>query len=649
VSTDDVSVKAWIDLNGDGILEDGEMQASWPLYIYELSEQPEAPASAHLLEQAIDGTLYTCITSGTSYRLSKSVDGGHSFTATGAPDTEPVVAIAASSAEAGVVYFATATAVYKSTDTGAHFTALMAAPTGQTITALDVHSMGGSYYVVAIGTAVADSADVFFLDETETPLAWHNLGFNNAAVASYGLTSGIDRVVAAAFAPDFDTSSVIVAVGNDADVWDRFIANPASPITSNTATLGDIAFAGDWDMMVSSYFLFAINDSGATSGGVYLFQSKSTPNDSILTRISPAAQVVSLDVAGPVAAAVILAGLSNGTVIRSSDGGQSWLLVNSQPAGSDYTYVVMIHNFTTTRQLDGVWCSPNGDVFAVGDGGTILRYNGTYWSPMTSGTTEHLHGVWGNSAGDVFAVGDNGTILRYNGTYWSPMTSSTDRNLYAVWGSSSDNVFAVGESGTILRYNGISWSLPMNSGVTERLCGVWGSSSDNVFAVGEGGIILRYAGISWNSVNSSITEDLHGVWGSSSGDIFATGDGGTVLRFNGSNWSAIPSGATDNLHSIWGSSANNIFVVGEDGTILHYNGTSWSPMTSNTNSNLNSIWGNSPGSIFAVGEDGAILRYNGTVWDMMTSSLFAWALVRGSTGGLSLSLDYGAVWNPIWP
>jgi len=43
--------------------------------------------------------------------------------------------------------------------------------------------------------------------------------------------------------------------------------------------------------------------------------------------------------------------------------------------------------------LLGVWGSSSSNVFAVGDGGTILHYNGSAWGSMTSGTTSHLYGV----------------------------------------------------------------------------------------------------------------------------------------------------------------------------------------------------------------------------------------------------------------
>jgi len=48
----------------------------------------------------------------------------------------------------------------------------------------------------------------------------------------------------------------------------------------------------------------------------------------------------------------------------------------------------------------------------VGYVGTILHYDGTTWSTMTSGTGWNLSGVWGTSSGDVYAVGSYGIILR---------------------------------------------------------------------------------------------------------------------------------------------------------------------------------------------------------------------------------------------
>jgi len=144
----------------------------------------------------------------------------------------------------------------------------------------------------------------------------------------------------------------------------------------------------------------------------------------------------------------------------------------------------------TTYRLNGVWGSSSSDVFAVGDGGTILHYNGDSWSSMASGTTHRLYDVWSSSSSDVFAVGDGGIILHYNGTAWSSMSSGTTYHLHDVWGGSASDVFAVGDYGTILHYNGDSWS-SVGSGTTYHLNGVCRSSAFDVFVIGDCGTILH--------------------------------------------------------------------------------------------------------------------------------------------------------------
>jgi photosystem II stability/assembly factor-like uncharacterized protein len=67
----------------------------------------------------------------------------------------------------------------------------------------------------------------------------------------------------------------------------------------------------------------------------------------------------------------------------------------------------------TTQYLTAVWAAGPNDAFAVGYGGTILRYNGALWESMTSGVTAALNGVHGTSPTQVFAVGNGGTILKF--------------------------------------------------------------------------------------------------------------------------------------------------------------------------------------------------------------------------------------------
>ena len=190
------------------------------------------------------------------------------------------------------------------------------------------------------------------------------------------------------------------------------------------------------------------------------------------------------------------------------------------------------------------------DIFTTGNSGTILRYDGSIWNKMFSGTTTDLYGIWGSSDNDVFAVGSSGAILRYNGTVWSSMTSGTTRNLQDIWGSSNSNVFAVGNSGAVLRYNGTVWS-SMTSGTTKNLYGIWGSSDNDVFAVGNSGAILHYDGTAWSPM-TSVNANYNGVWGTSSTNVFTVGSSGTILHYDGIVWGKMTSGTTKQFQGIWG-------------------------------------------------------------------------------------------------
>ena len=100
-----------------------------------------------------------------------------------------------------------------------------------------------------------------------------------------------------------------------------------------------------------------------------------------------------------------------------------------------------------------------------------------------------MNSIWGSGASDIFAVGDFGTILHYDGSSWTYQDSATDQHLWGVWGSSGSEVFAVGHKGTIVRYDGSSWRAEA-SGTTEGLQAVWGAGT-SMWAVGTAGVILH--------------------------------------------------------------------------------------------------------------------------------------------------------------
>lgn len=261
----------------------------------------------------------------------------------------------------------------------------------------------------------------------------------------------------------------------------------------------------------------------------------------------------------------------------------------------------------TSMTLFDVWGASATDVFAVGDNGTIIHYDGSSWSPQVSGTSAALYAVWGTSGSDVFAVGgSSGTILHYDGTTWSPQTSPLTDSLSGVWGTSGTNVFAVGYNGAIIHYDGTSWSVQASGG--PWLMDVWGTSGSDVFAVGMVGTVLHYDGSAWTSLPTGTSDPFYGVWGAGSSDVFGVGTGFTIYHYDGTNWNPQSTGIPEPQLAVWGTTGSNVFAAGNGGTILRYDGTSWTQESSGTFYALWGIWGSSATDVFAVGYAGTVLR-----------------------------------------
>jgi hypothetical protein len=89
---------------------------------------------------------------------------------------------------------------------------------------------------------------------------------------------------------------------------------------------------------------------------------------------------------------------------------------------------------------------------------------GNGWVQLPSGTGNDLRAVWGSSASNVWAVGDNGTALFYDGKTWQttlvPPARGGILSLVAVHGSSANNVFTVGgtpNQATVLQFLKQQW------------------------------------------------------------------------------------------------------------------------------------------------------------------------------------------------
>jgi hypothetical protein len=102
-----------------------------------------------------------------------------------------------------------------------------------------------------------------------------------------------------------------------------------------------------------------------------------------------------------------------------------------------------------------------------------------------------LRGVWGTGPDDLFAVGSGGAIFRYDGVRGDAMQSPTQLELRAVWGFGPTEVYAAGEEGILLRFNGSSWSMQSNQNFRSLILALESGADGSLVAVGARAMILR--------------------------------------------------------------------------------------------------------------------------------------------------------------
>jgi hypothetical protein len=188
----------------------------------------------------------------------------------------------------------------------------------------------------------------------------------------------------------------------------------------------------------------------------------------------------------------------------------------------------------TDRTLYGIWGARPDDMWAVGgrpgQDGVVLHRDATGWTtqPVPRDFVTFFK-VWGTAANDVFACGEGGTIVHWDGGAWTRQETGLPDAvpLFTVAGRAANDVYAVGGFGraVALRYDGAAWS-PLTDPIVQdagSLAGVSVASDGTVVIVGAAGTKLRgKPGAFVDQSDAPPRADLHAAY-AFPGEAFAVG------------------------------------------------------------------------------------------------------------------------------
>jgi len=145
---------------------------------------------------------------------------------------------------------------------------------------------------------------------------------------------------------------------------------------------------------------------------------------------------------------------------------------------------------TAGATLRGIAAGADGDVWAVGDAGTALRYTEGAWNEVPTPGQVSLRAVLTTSQGETWAVGAGGALLQLFDGAFAAIDSPTDAGLNAIWEADNGDLWVVGDRGTILRRDGEgTWFNDSPKGYRSNFLAV-GGIGDGAWAMGSHELVM---------------------------------------------------------------------------------------------------------------------------------------------------------------
>lgn len=289
----------------------------------------------------------------------------------------------------------------------------------------------------------------------------------------------------------------------------------------------------------------------------------------------------------------------------------------------------VVEQTATTDTLNGVFMV-SSTAWAVGKNGTIIKSTdaGQTWVNLNSGVSEELEDVYFHNENKGFAVGIDG-ILRTDdgGQSWTQLEVENADYLRAVsFANENDGVtVSIGREVFLTSDGGESWThIDGNFPDFSSLLDVDFVNDSVAYVTGNNGLIYKSTDgcKSWSELSSEVSGTLRSVsfFDQNNGVVF--GSNNIFTTDGGQTWSEVETPSFFVGAEAQFINPQQCFAVGASGKIIKSidGGMTWTEQESGTSSILRSIYFTDENTGIAVGYDGTIVRTdNGGVTSVNSS------------------------------
>ncbi|MCG3173991.1 MAG: hypothetical protein GMKNLPBB_02208 [Myxococcota bacterium] len=265
------------------------------------------------------------------------------------------------------------------------------------------------------------------------------------------------------------------------------------------------------------------------------------------------------------------------------------------------------HVSATPNSLRGVWAVTPNEVIAVGDRGTILRWDGREWKQETAAGSPGLYGAWGSAANNLWITGTDGYTSNWNGSAWKKVPTGSTAVIRSIWGKDAQNVWAVGDKGVLLTLKSGAWELDTQG--DQPWYSILGNSKE-VWVGGHQGASLymdyRLPDQWYGSAAPIDKSTFYGIWPDNFGNVWAATTRGVYGRNATARWEY--RFGPQRTNAVW-SNGTDVWGAGDFGFMSRVGIQAGQPVSQDT-ACYHKITGLGgwDGVFWAVGEYGMVLR-----------------------------------------